>query len=315
MILMTRKLISILRLLRVKQYYKNSLIFVAAFFGEMILNISLWPILILGFILACCASSINYIVNDIIDIEKDKSHPEKSKKRPLASGDLSKGFAFFLLTILIFFIVLCLIFIIPNLLFGLMLLLIIVIGQLYNFIFKKYAFVDIISLSIIYIIRAIAGCFLIEVFISPWLFLAIFLIALFLVICKRDADLILMGEKNASKHKNVYDQYSKKLLEEFHILVASSLFMTYSLYIILGPFNLLDVENIKLHQYSSVLTIPVALYLILKYMYLLKANPKIARNPVKAFFDKGIIISGIIILILMFIAFYWDSVLEIFGLI
>ncbi len=311
---MAGKLISILRLLRVKQYYKNSLIFVAAFFGEMILNSSLWFFLVLGFILACCASSINYIVNDIIDIEKDKSHPEKSKKRPLASGDLSKGFAFILLTILIFFIVLCLIFIIPNLLFGLMLLLIIVIGQLYNFIFKKYAFVDIISLSIIYIIRAIAGCFLIEVFISPWLFLAIFLIALFLVICKRDADLILMGEENASKHKNVYDQYSKKLLEEFHILVASSLFMTYSLYIILGPFRIFDIENPEWYQYSSVLTIPIALYLIMRYMYLLKVNPQIARSPVRVFFDKGMIISGLIIVVLLFIQFYGNSVLEIFSL-
>jgi len=203
---MAGKLISILRLLRVKQYYKNSLIFVAAFFGEMILNISVWPILILGFILACCASSINYIVNDIIDIKKDQSHPEKSEKRPLASGDLSKGFAFFLLAILIFFIIFCLIFIIPNLFFGLMLLLIIVIGQFYNFIFKKYAFIDILTLSIIYIIRAVAGCFLINVFISPWLFLAIFLVALFLVICKRNADLVLLGDENASKHKKVYDE-------------------------------------------------------------------------------------------------------------
>jgi len=312
---MAGKLISILRLLRVKQYYKNLLIFIAAFFGEMLLNTSLWFILVLGFILACCTSSINYIVNDLLDIKKDKLHPEKSKERPLASGGLSKGFAFFLLFILIFSVILCLIFIIPNLFFGLTLLSILIVGQLYNFILKKYAFVDIISLSILYIIRAIAGCFLIEVFISPWLFLAIFLVALFLVICKRNADLILMGEEDASKHKNVYDQYSIKLLEQFHILVASSLFMTYSLYIILGPFNLLSVENIKLHQYFSVFTIPVALYLILKYMYLLRANPKIARNPSRAFIDKGIIISGIIILILMFIAFYWDSVLEIFGLI
>jgi len=311
---MPGKLISILRLLRVKQYYKNLLIFIAAFFGEMILNASLWFILLLGFILACCVSSINYIANDIIDIEKDKSHPEKIKKRPLASGDISKSFASFLLLILIFFVILCLIFLIPNLFFGLALLSILIVGQLYNFIFKKYAFVDIISLSILYIIRAIAGCFLIEIFISPWLFLAIFLVALFLVICKRNADLILMGEEEASKHKNVYDQYSIKLLEQFHILVASSLFMTYSLYIILGPFNLLNVENIKLHQYFSVFTIPVALYLILKYMYLLRANPKIARNPSRAFFDKGIIISGVFIFIFMFIAFYWDTVLEIFGL-
>ncbi len=310
---MASKIISILRLLRVKQYYKNLLIFVGAFFGQMILDFSLWFVLALGFVLACCASSINYIVNDIIDIKKDQSHPEKSKKRPLATGDLSKGFAFLLLLVLICVVIFSLIFVIPNLYFSLMLLLIIILGQLYNFILKNQAFIDIISLAVGYIIRAVAGCFLIDVFVSPWLFLAIFLVALFLVICKRNADLVLIGEENAFKHKKIYDKYSIKLLEELHVLIASSLFITYSLYIIIGPFNLLG-ENVELYQYSSVLTIPLVLYLLMRYMYLLRANPKIARSPERAFLDKGIIISGVFIVIILFIAFYYDSLMQILGI-
>ena len=310
---MASKIISILRLLRVKQYYKNLLIFVGAFFGQMILDFSLWFVLALGFVLGCCTSSINYIVNDIVDIKKDQSHPEKSKKRPLATGDISKGFAFLLLLTLICIVIFSLIFVIPNLYFSLMLLLIIILGQLYNFILKNQAFIDIISLAIGYIIRAVAGCFLIEVFVSPWLFLAIFLVALFLVICKRNADLVLIGEENASKHKKIYDKYSIKLLEELHVLIASSLFITYSLYIIIGPFNLLG-ENVELYQYSSVLTIPLVLYLLMRYMYLLRANPQIARSPERAFLDKGIIISGVIIVIILFIAFYFDSLMQILGI-
>lgn len=314
---MAGKLIAILRILRVKQYYKNGLIFVGAFFGQMLLDLSIWFNLIYGFILACCVSSINYIVNDIVDIEKDKAHPEKSKKRPLASGDLSKGFAFLLLIALIVFVIVSLIFVIQapiNFYFGLMLLIIIIIGQTYNFILKKYAFIDIISLSIIYIIRAIAGCFLIQVFISPWLVLAIFLVAMFLVICKRSADLMLLGDE-ATKHKKVYDQYSLKLLEDFLLLVAVSLFMTYALYIILGAFDdLTNIENIKLNEYLSIFTIPMALFLIMRYMYLLKTKPEVARSPVKLFTDKGMLASGCIIAGLLFIAFYWETLLAFFGL-
>ena len=310
---MVKKIISILKLLRVKQYYKNLLVFIGAFFGQMILDFSLWFVLALGFVSACCTSSINYIVNDIVDIKKDQSHPEKSKKRPLATGELSRGFAFLLLLVLICVVIFSLIFIIPNLYFSLMLLSIIILGQLYNFILKNQAFIDIICLAVGYIIRAVAGCFLIEVFVSPWLFLAIFLVALFLVICKRNADLVLIGEENASKHKKIYDKYSIKLLEELHVLIASSLFITYSLYVIIGPFNLLG-ENVKLYQYSSVLTIPLVLYLLMRYMYLLRANPQIARSPERAFLDKGIIISGVIIVIILFIAFYFDSLMQILGI-
>ena len=195
-----------------------------------------------------------------------------------------------------------------------MLLLITVIGQSYNFFLKEYAFIDIISLSIIYIIRAIAGCLLIQVYISPWLILAIFLVALFLVICKRTADLELIGEENASKHKKVYDQYSKKLLEDFHLLVSSSLFITYSLYIILGAFDVAVLEAWSFYQYLSIFTIPLALYLIMRYMYLLKTKPEIARSPVRIFLDKGMITIGIIILVILFISFYWETMLGIFGI-
>ena len=70
---MLRKIKNILNLLRFRQFYKNTLIFWGAFFSRSLLDFSLYPTLILGFILLCCASSINYIVNDIRDIEKDRA--------------------------------------------------------------------------------------------------------------------------------------------------------------------------------------------------------------------------------------------------
>ena len=306
---MPRKIRNIINLLRVRQYYKNVLIFLGAFFSESLLNFSLYPTLILGFVLLCCASSINYIMNDLMDIEKDKKHPEKLKKRPLASGELSITFALLVLTLLSGIIGFTLIFIISNWNFAIMIILIIITGQLYNHLFKRYAFIDILSLSIIYLWRALAGCFLVDVFISPWLFLSIFEIALFLVIAKRKGDLMLLnslGNENATAHKKSYDQYSIKLLDQFHGIIAGSIFITYSFYLILH-FNLFSAETVNFHEYIAILTIPIVLFIIFRYMYLTSARPEIARSTEKAFLDKGMIIAGIILLAILSYSFYFDE--------
>lgn len=311
---MPSKIKNILNLLRVRQYYKNGLVFVGAFFSGKLIDLSLWYLLIIGFIILCCASSFNYIINDIRDIEKDKNHIEKLEKRPLASGDLSVLFAFVLLAILLAIISgLIIIFIFPNWNFIIMVLLIIITGQLYNHLFKKIAFIDILSLSLIYLWRALAGCFLIEVFISPWLFLAIFEIALFLVIAKRKGDLKLIGEEKAAKHKKSYDKYSQKLLDQFHVIIAGALFITYSLYLMIH-FNLFSVENVNLHEYITILTIPLSLYIIMRYMYLTSARPEIARSTEKALLDPGIVIAGILLLGILTYSFYIGAFIRLLNL-
>ncbi|MFW9898414.1 MAG: UbiA prenyltransferase family protein [Candidatus Thorarchaeota archaeon] len=311
---MLSKIRNILNLLRVRQYYKNGLIFVGAFFSGKLIDPSLWYLLIIGFIILCCASSFNYIINDIRDIEKDKKHIEKLEKRPLASGDLSILFAVVLLAILVAIISgLIITIIFPNWNFIIMVLLIIITGQLYNHLFKKFAFIDILSLSLIYLWRALAGCFLIEVFISPWLFLAIFEIALFLVIAKRKGDLILIGEEKAAKHKKSYDKYSQKLLDQFHIIIAGALFITYSLYLMIH-FDLFSAENVNLHEYITILTIPLSLYIIMRYMYLTSARPEIARSTEKALLDPGIVIAGILLLGILTYSFYLGAFIRLLNL-
>ena len=308
---MTSKIRSIVNLLRVRQYYKNVLIFVGVFFSKKLFEVTLYFPLILGFILLCCASSFNYIINDIRDIERDKKHPEKMKKKPLASGDLSVYFAVLLLLIISALIIFSLVFLIPNISFIFMLILIILTGQLYNHFFKNYAFIDISVLSTGYLWRALSGVVIINEYISAWLFLAIFEIAMFLSIAKRKGDLMLLGKDKAVEHKKVYDQYSLKLLEEFHVMIASSLFMTYSLYLIL-KFNLFE-PTINLQEYIVIFTIPISLYLIMRYMYLTSAKPEIARRTEKAFFDKGIILAGFFLFLILFFSFYYDIIMGLFG--
>ena len=302
---MTSKIRNILYLLRIRQYYKNVMIFVGIFFSERLFETSLYFPLIVGFILLCCASSFNYIINDLRDIKTDKKHPEKLRKKPLASGDLPIYLAILLLVALSAIMVSSLI-LIHNLAFILTIALIIITGQLYNHLFKNYAFIDILVLSTGYLWRALAGCAIIEEFVSAWLFLAIFEIAMFLSIAKRKGDLQFLGKDKAVEHKKVYDQYSLKLLDQFHVIIAGSLFMTYSLYLI-TKFDLAGPSIPELYEYIAILTIPISLYILMRYMYLTSAKPKITRSTEKAFLDKGMIIAALLLIVILFFSFYLDK--------
>ncbi|MFX0011058.1 MAG: UbiA prenyltransferase family protein [Candidatus Hermodarchaeota archaeon] len=307
---MSSKIRSIFNLLRIRQYYKNVLIFVSIFFSYKIFHHTLYFPLILGFVLLCCASSFNYIINDIKDVESDKQHPEKMRKKPLASGDLPVYFAVLLLVILVGIIVFSIIFLIPHLGFLIMLILVILTGQFYNHFLKNYAFIDILVLSTGYLWRALAGVVIIDDTISPWLFLAIFEIAMFLSIAKRRGDLLYLGKDKAIEHKKVYDKYSVKLLDQFYVLIAASLFMTYSLYLI-TKFFIIEGELIvpELPVFMVIFTIPISLYIIMRFMYLTSLKPEIARRTEKVFFDKGIIVSGLLLFLILFTAYYYNIII------
>ncbi|MHA1197149.1 MAG: UbiA family prenyltransferase [Promethearchaeota archaeon] len=295
-----------LQLLRLRQYYKNVLIFVGIFFSKRLFDFSTYIPLIIGFIILCSTSSINYIINDIIDVEQDKKHSEKIKKKPLASGALSIKFVLILIVILSF------IYLIPRWDFAFMVILIIITGQSYNNYFKNHAFIDVIILSTGYLWRALSGCIIIEEYISAWLFLVIFEIAMFLSLAKRRGDLQFLGKENAMEHKKVYNQYSEELLNQFNIIIGSSLFITYSLYLIL-KFNLFEPESVKPYEYIAIFTIPIFFYIIMRYMYLTNSKPEIARNPEKVIFDKGMIFAGILFLIILFITFYFDWIVNLLS--
>ncbi len=305
---MTKTIKNILYLLRIRQYYKNVLIFVGLFFSQTFFETEYYFPLIIGFILLCFTSSINYIINDIIDVESDKEHKEKLYKKPLASGELSIKFAIVLIFGLIISIILSLIFIIPDLSFILLLIAILVTGQLYSHLLKNYAFIDILLLSTGYLWRTLAGCFIIHQTISTWLLLSIFEVALFLVIAKRKGDLLAFeSQEQAIKHKKVYKVYNLRLLDNFHNLIAASIFITYSLYIS-DKFVFLEFFD-----YIILISIPIMIYILMRYMYLTTEEPEIARNTEKAFLDKGIIIAGLLMGLILFYSFYKSFFIGLFN--
>jgi len=273
------KLSSLFQLLRPQQWYKNLLVFAGAVFALKLLDFVLWPSMLLGFLILCLISGANYIVNDIIDIERDRIHPEK-KKRPLASGAVSvnKAVAFCVFAAaLSFYGALQL-----SLGFFLTTLALFLTNLIYTFILKKVVFVDVLTISVDYVWRALAGCYLISVNASSWLVICVFLLALLLALGKRKAEIETLEE--ALRHMDALKFYSPDILDRLVSMTSAALLTSYTLY-----------SSMSETGHGRLLwTFPVATYTILRYNYLLDSNKSMAENPEKIFRDAPMMIAFIV---------------------
>ncbi|MFX0063983.1 MAG: UbiA prenyltransferase family protein [Candidatus Hermodarchaeota archaeon] len=303
------KLVALLSLLRPQQYYKNVLIFLGAIFSGKLTEISLYPSLLVGFVLLCAMSSVNYIINDLRDREKDRNHPEKMH-RPLASGEIPV-WAGILLAVVLFFASIGISFFLipvpnPNLIFGSQifkqervlftfgLLLVFVTSFLYSMYLKRIVFADVTLVAINYVWRAVAGCYLITVVVSPWLIVIGFLFALFLSLSKRRADLAYL-ESDALSHRSVFKHYSLDLLDQSLTLTGASLLLSYAMY---------TFQSATAEGGIMILTVPLVSLLLLRYLYVLHSDSKMARKAERIFLDPFFIIVGLIVLMITFIDLY-----------
>ncbi len=243
-----------IKLLRINQWYKNILIFLALVFSLQFFSPeSIW-LSVLGFIALCLVSSAGYIRNDIKDLEKDKLH-RKKKFRPLPSGKitvpqativsivfLASGFA------LSFFL---------DWKFGIITILLFANTEIYSNWLKKILFLDIFSLSENFIIRAVSGVILIESPLSPWLILGIFFVALFLAAIKRRNELVVLKD-DAKKHREIFDQYTKSTLDSIILISSIMILTTYSLY----------TMNSVSEDWRLVITVPIVVYVIFRQTHL-----------------------------------------------
>lgn len=256
-----------LELLRVKQWYKNVIIFIPLVFSGNFFNFEYILLTFIGFISLSLISSSYYIINDIKDIKKDEHHPEK-KNRPITSGKISKGKAIFISSILFmaslviaYFLSVYFLYMVIGLFF---------VSQFYTFYARDIIFLDIIIISINFVIRAISGSFLIEVDISPWIILSTFFISIFLVSGKREMEI---GMKNFKNYRNHFNKNDKETLKVMEIISASSVIIFFSIY------------SILYEKYTLLISLPIAFYIIISYLHTKKICPEKIRNPEKFIFD------------------------------
>ena len=245
--------------MRPKQWMKNVLIFTALIFDEKLLDLQAFLVTCAGFILFSLVSSSVYLLNDITDVEADRQHPKK-KNRPIASGDLKISTARWAVVVLLFLAIPLAYILSPG--FCLLLLIYLVLNLTYSRWFKHIVIIDVFVLASFYVIRVVAGLTLIEVTrFSPWLYVVTTLLALYIGLGKRRAELTLLSD-GAQSHRKVLDGYSLPLLDQYITIVSATTVVAYSLYTFSAP-NLPG-------NHAMMLTIPFAIYGILRYLYLIQ---------------------------------------------
>lgn len=283
---------AIIKLCRPEQYYKNLVIFLAIIFSGNLLRIDMLFRVSIGFLVFCLISSACYIINDIKDRRLDKLSKDKLA-RPIASGRVSIFEAVLLAAGLFFISILIASYLNANFLIAVISFF--AISQLYTFFLKSELFLDIIAIATNFVIRALAGGSVIDVWVSPWLITGIFFLALFLATGKRKSEKLFSGKNYA--HRPVLAKYSGSLLDNLLQINTAILILAYALYCFLGPHQIL------------LITLPIVLYAILRYLYLVNSGSEIARNTAKIFTDTRINLSLTIYLIITFIVLYHSKIL------
>ena len=221
------KILETIKLIRPKQFIKNLFVMAPIFFSGLIFDFELLISCLLAFVLFSIAASSIYILNDIIDINEDKKHPEK-KFRPIASGAISIKIA------KIYFIVFMLFALVGSYYVSTDLTLVIccyiLMNTLYSFKFKNYSIVDISMIAIGFVLRIFAGSAIIQTMPSMWIILMTFLLALFLALAKRRDD-ILLSSKGLQVRKNIKD-YNLEFINSGMNIMAAVIIVSYILYIV-----------------------------------------------------------------------------------
>ena len=284
-----KKVLSILKLLRVKHYIKNILVFLPLIFSSNLLNYNKLVIVILAFIVFSFTSSIIYIINDIRDKEKDKNH-EVKKFRPIASGDIKVKEAI-IIAIILFIINILILFSIHRLfdVSSIVLIAYLIINLLYSLGLKNIPILDITIVSIGFVLRVLYGGLIVDITVSSWLFYTILSISFYMALGKRRNELI---KSNKLDTRDVLKHYNKDFLDKNMYMFQTLSIVFYSLWSILGTNNVL-------FRYSVIIVI----LLLMKYSMNLENDS--SGDPVDVILgDKILILLGIIYVVLMLFAFY-----------
>ena len=217
----------LLKTMRPRQWVKSVIVYAALVFDGKLLDLNLFLLTRVVFFAFCLLSSSVYIMNDMVDIEKDRQHPRK-KTRPLASGLLDTRFAavaagiFGLVSLGAGFLV--------NPWVGVVLLVYLAQNVAYSFWLKNIVIIDVMVLSLGFLLRVVAGVIVVQVTnFSPWLYICVTLLALFLGFGKRRQEIVLL-EGDAGSHRASLAEYNLPMLDQIMAMITTSTLIAYTFY-------------------------------------------------------------------------------------
>lgn len=272
---------AILRLLRPLDWSKNSFVFAGLLFGHRWNDLAMLLLVLQAFAGFCLVASGIYIVNDLLDRERDAHHPKK-RHRPLASGAVTPPVAISV-AIGLFVGGHTLTYLVSPAAFG-FLLTYTVLNFAYTFKLKHVVLLDVFSIAAGFVLRILVGTVGVNIHPSQWILLCGLTLALFLGFCKRRVELEAVGGEPAA-HREVLDAYRRRVLDQMIGICASCAVIAYCLYTI-------DAETQRAHSTRWLMaTAPFVIYGILRYLHLLHAGTAGGRAAVDLIRDKHLLVT------------------------
>lgn len=280
--------------LRPKQWTKNLLLFAGIIFSRNLSNLDMVRNVVLAFVDFCLLSGVVYLINDIKDRDTDREHPEK-RLRPIASGALSVRVA------IISAVVLSLVGVggafLITVSYGICAVVYVVLLVAYSLHLKHVVILDIMVLSVGYVLRAVAGVAAIrianaEIVITPWFIACTLFLALFIVICKRRHELVLLDNR-AGNHRRVLQEYSPAFLDQMVAVTTSATVISYALWTTLGQF-----------KGNMVYTLPFVVYGIFRYLYIVYRKEEGGAPEIAFLQDRSLLINVFLWLIAVILLLY-----------
>jgi 4-hydroxybenzoate polyprenyltransferase len=269
--------------LRPRQWTKNGLLFIALAFTLNLQDPALLMRTLAAFVCFCALSSAGYLLNDVVDVEADRAHPTK-RMRPIAAGQvpvpfaLGLGIALVVLGLAGTFLI--------NLLLGIIALAYALLTAVYSTTFKHIVLLDIFGIAGGFVLRAAAGAIAIDVPISPWLYIATLLGALLIALGKRRTELETLGVEAAVGHRRNLESYSIEFIDQLILVISSAAVMTYALYTF-------SAENLP-KNHSMMLTIPVVMYGLFRYLFLVREG-EVGATPEELLYRDRPLLAAIVL--------------------
>ncbi len=256
--------------MRPEQWLKNGFVLAPLVFRGLVFDSSAWKNGLLAVFAFCLAASATYLINDVWDRERDRAHPAK-KTRPIAAGELSVTAALVCAFVLVCGAVFVAVSLGPS--FSIVLASYLALTLLYSLLLKRMVFVDVLVVAAGFVIRVLGGVAAIAVPGSSWLLLCAFLLALYLALGKRRAELVLLGEGGGS-HRAVLSHYSLPLVDQAICVVLGATVLAYALYSVAAE------TVLRVGSEGLMGTVPIVMYGLFRYLYLLHRH-EMGGSPTK----------------------------------
>jgi 4-hydroxybenzoate polyprenyltransferase len=290
----TRNFSGLIQTMRLRQWSKNVIIYAGLVFDGKLFDGTLLLATTLVVLCFCLVSSSVYIINDLADIEKDRLHPRK-KLRALPSGQLQPRFAAVAAVLLAVIGIALAAWL--NRWVGVVLFVYLAQNIAYSFYLKSIVLIDVMVLSLGFLLRVLAGVLIADVSnFSPWLYVCITLLALFLGFGKRRHEITLL-QGDAAAHRSSLQEYNLPLLDQIMSLVTTSTFVTYTFYSF-------EAQTALVRDGRMLLTTPFVFFAIARYLYLIHVQKRGGAPDELIFEDRALLINGVLWVVTIVVLIY-----------